>query len=206
MTVIPFRRRPAFGSCPPAGRRHRLAVLAALVLLPGAALGVRASGVLGSASDRTLPSSLAVATVAPGLLRGGGPADVDLLRLRDDHGVRAVVAVGGMAVEEQAATRALGQRSLQLAVADGAAPSADELVRLVRFLRSATGTGVVYLHDRDGHGPVLVTAALLRVLRGVPATTALDELRAASERPVTAAEARAVSTVRSWPQLRGESW
>ncbi|WP_067499392.1 hypothetical protein [Actinoplanes sp. TFC3] len=218
MTVIPLRRRrrgphtPAFGTCAPAGRRQRLTVLLVPIALLAAALGLRATGLIGAGrTDRSLPPVLAVAPVAPGLLRGAQPSDVDLLRLRDDHGVRAVVGIGGLRAPEQAATGELGLRTLQLDVADGSAPSAAGLLGLVRFLRSAMATrpGVVYLHDGDGHGPVLVTAAMLQVVRGEPAPEAVDRLRAAGY-PVSGDQVRALSEVDtltgSYAVLQGESW
>jgi hypothetical protein len=195
-----------------------------LAVLIAAALAIRASGVLRTgASDRSLPPLLAVASVAPGLLRGGQPSDIDIMRLRDDYGVRAVVDVDGMDVEEQAVTGSLGLRTLQLAVADGQAPTAEDMLRLMRFLRStvdsrpgAGGTGVVYMHDADGRGPVLIVSAMLQVIRGVPLSTVLHDVRTDSTDGITGAELRALDEVdrvrhgsapsRAYAALRGESW
>ena len=230
MTVIPLRRRrrlpatPAFGTCPPAGLRRRVVVLAVLVVLLTAALGVRASGVLRSGqTDESLSPTLAVTGVAPGLLRGGQPVDVELLRLRDDYGVRAVIDVNRMDVEEQAETRDLGLRTLELDLGDGQAPTAPDMLRLVRFLRSTVaprpgsgGTGVVYLHDADGRGSVLVLSAMLQVLRGVPLATVLDGLRAGGAPALSDAQSAALSDMErvrigaaptgAYAVLRGESW
>jgi hypothetical protein len=230
MTVIPLRRprqlpdTPAFGPCAPSGWRRRIAVPLVLAALLGTALGIRASGVLGPGpADRSLPPLPAVAGVAPGLLRGGEPSDAEILRLRDDYGVRAVVDVDGMDVEETAVTRSLGLRTLQLTVADGRAPTAPDMLRLVRFLRSTVaarpgpgGAGMVYLHDLDGRGPVRIVAAMLQVLRGVPMSEVLDGLRADRARELTAAESLALDEVdrvrrgvgpgRAYAELRAESW
>ena len=221
MTVIPLRRRrrlpdvPAFGACAPYGRGRRILVPVVLIVLLGAALGVRASGVLRSGpADR--PPLPAAAEVAPGLVRGGPPADIDLLHLRDVYGVRAVVDVDGMDVEERAVTGSLGLRTLELNVAAGRPPTAGELLELVRFLRSTVATGVVYLHDSDGRGPVVIVSAMLQVLRGVAPATVLDGLRAAGAPAFTGAESLALSEVAgvrdgttpggAYAVLRGESW
>ena len=232
MTVIPLRRRrhspapatPAFGTCAPSGWRRNVAVILILAALLGLALYLRASGVLRiGPTDRSLPPLLAVASVAPGLLRGGEPADIEILRLRDDYGVRGIVDVDGMDVEEEAVTRSLGLRTLQLAVTDREPPTAEEMLRLVRFLRSTTatkpgsdGSGVVYMHDLDGRGPVLVVTAMLQLLRGVPLTTVLNGLRAGSSRGISGAQllalheldrvVRGVPPTRAYSALRRESW
>jgi hypothetical protein len=232
MTVIPLRRyrrsldpgTPAFGACEPVGWRRRLAVVLSLVALLGLALYVRVSGVMRTGpSDASLPPLLAVATVAPGVLRGGQPSDIELLRLRDSYGVRAVVDVDGMEVEEKAVTGALGLRSLELTVSDRQPPTAEEILRLVRFLRSTAatqpgndGTGVVYMHDFDGRGPVLVVTAMLQLLRGEPLPTVLNRLRAGSSRGLSGAQlhalyevdrvVRGVPPARAYAALRGESW
>ena len=228
MTVIPLRRFrrlpdvPAFGACAPPGRRRLVAVPLVLVLLLGAALGVRASGVLDPV-DPYLPPLPAAARVAPGLVRGGQPADIDFLRLRDAYGVRAIVDVDGMDVEEQAVTGSLGFRTLQLNVAEGRPPTAQDLLSLVRFLRSTVatrpgsgGTGVVYLHDFDGRGPVVIVSAMLQVLRGAALATVLEGLRAGGAPALTGVESLALSEVAgvragtipggAYAALRGESW
>jgi hypothetical protein len=181
-TVVKFPRRswlpadPAFGRSEPLGwwrgglRLLGLAVLLALTLL------VRASGVLHpAAAGPPLPPGAAL--VEPGVLRGGQPQDLDLANLRDRFRVRAVVDVDDTSVDEQAVAGGLGLRLLALHLYGTAAPSADDVLALVRFVRGAGGAGgAVYLHDSTGHGPVLVVAAVLRLLRGVPLTTVLRQL------------------------------
>jgi hypothetical protein len=232
MTVIPLRRyrrsldpgTPAFGACEPVGWRRRIAVVLSLLVLLGLALYVRVSGVMRTGhSDESLPPLLAVASVAPGVLRGGQPSDIELLRLRDNYGVRAVVDVDGMDAEEKAVTGALGLRSLELAVSDRQPPTADEVLRLVRFLRSTAatqpgsdGTGVVYMHDFDGRGPVLQVTAMLQLLRGEPLPAVLDQLRAESGSGISGAQLRALHEVDrvvrgvppapAYSALRGETW
>ena len=232
MTVIPLRRyrrslapgTPAFGACEPLGWRRSTAVVLVLAALLGFALFVRASGAMRTGpTDTSLPPLLAVATVAPGVLRGGEPSDIELLRLRDTYGVRGVVDVDRMDVEEKAVTAGLGLRTLQLTVTDGQPPTAEEILRLVRFLRSTAatqpgndGSGVVYIHDFDGRGPVLVVTAMLQIMRGVPLSTVLDGLRAGDSRGLSAAQLRALHEVdrvvrgvpptRAYSALRGESW
>jgi hypothetical protein len=229
MSVIPLRRSrplpdvPAFGACAPSGRRRRVAVVLVLVLLLGTALAIRASGVLDPTADRKLPPLPAAAFVAPGLVRGGRPGDIDFLRLRDAYGVRAIVDVDGMDAEEEAVTSSLGLRTLQFDVPDDRAPAAADLLGLLRLLRSTMatragddGTGVVYMHDADGRGPVLMVTAMLQVLRGMPPATALDALRAGSAEPITGAQTQALyeldraraglSPAGAYAVLRGETW
>jgi hypothetical protein len=232
MTVIPLRRHrhsldpgtPAFGACEPLGWRRSLAVVLSLAALLGLALYVRVSGVMRTGpTDTSLPPLLAVATVAPGVLRGGEPSDIELLRLRDSYGVRAVVDVDAMDVEEKAVTGGLGLRTLDMTVTDRQPPTAEEILRLVRFLRSTAatrpgsdGSGVVYMHDIDGRGPILVVTAMLQLLRGVPLSTVLDDLRAESSSGLSGAQLRALHEVdrvvrgipptRAYSALRGESW
>jgi hypothetical protein len=232
MTVIPLRRprhsrvpvTPAFGACEAPGWRRSVAVVLVLAALLGLALYLRASDVLrGGHTDKSLPPLLAVATVAPGLLRGGEPSDIEILRLRDYYGVRGVVDVDGMDVEEKAVTRSLGLRTLELAVTARRAPTAQEMLRLVQFLRSTVatqpggdGSGVVYMHDLDGRGPVLIVTAMLQLLRGVPLSTVLDDLRAGGSRGISGAQLLALHEVdrvvqgipptRAYSALHGVSW
>jgi hypothetical protein len=167
---------PAFGPVEPLGRRARAVVLAALATLLVLAFGIRASGVLrGDPPDPSLPPLPAAVVVLPGLVRGGQPQDLDLVRLRHDHGGYGLVDVDGMTVEEQAVARGLGLRTLQLTVPEGGAPTAAHLIALMDFVRSAgIGTDrVVYLHDATGKGAVVAVAAMLQLLRGVPLSTVL---------------------------------
>jgi hypothetical protein len=198
-------------------------VLLALAALLAAALFVRASGVLRTGpTDRSLPPLLGVAAVAPGLLRGGEPSDAEMMRLRDDYGVRAVVDVDGMDVEERAVTRALGLRTHELLLTDRRPPTAGDIQGLLRFLRAAPvgqpdgSGGVVYLHDLDGRGPVLVVAAILQLLRGDPLETVLDAVDAPGGRGLPAAHVLALSEVdralrgvppaNAYWSLRGRTW
>jgi hypothetical protein len=159
-------------------------VVVGLAALLALTLVVRTSGVLRPPpADRSLPPLLGVATVAPGLMRGGQPNDFEILHLRDDYGVRGLIEVDGTDVEEQAVARGLSLRCLQLHVAEGRPPTADQLLRLVQFLRSTAatrpsdqGAGVVYMHDLTGRGPVLIVAAMLQLLHGVPLPAVLDKL------------------------------
>lgn len=168
----PLLDAPAFGPVAALSRRHRGGVVAALVVAVAALLLVRASGVLHPDRDLSLPPVPAAALVAPGIVRGGQPTELDLVRLRDDFGVRAVVAVGGASVEERAVTRGLGVALLELDVADSVEPPAAVLLALIRFLRQVDpaagrdGGGIVYVHDLTGTGPVVVVAAMLQLLSG----------------------------------------
>ncbi len=187
MTVVKFPRRswlpagPAFGRSEPLGWWRGGLRLLGLTVLLALALLVRASGVLHPATaGPPLPPLPGAALVEPGVLRGGQPQDLDLANLRDRFRVRAVVDVDGTSVDEQAVAGGLGLRLLVLHLYGTAAPSADDVLAvlaLVRFVHGAGGAGgAVYLHDSTGHGPVLVIAAMLRLLRGVPLTTVLRQL------------------------------
>ena len=208
---------PAFGPVEPLSRRRRAAVLAALACLLALALGIRASGVLrGDPPDPSVPPLPAAVVVAPGLVRGGQPQDLDLVRLRHDHGGYGLVDVDGMSVEEQAVARGLGLRTLQVPVPDGGAPTAAHVVELVDFIRSA-GIGpdrVVYLHDTTGQGAVVAVAGMLQLLRGVPLSTVLAS---APESSFTARQLQALRQVHAvvqdgaratgpYAELRGVTW
>jgi hypothetical protein len=215
MTSTPVT--PGFGPVEPLSRRRRAAVLAALAVLLVLALGIRASGALrGERPDPSLPPLPAAVVVAPGLVRGGQPQDLDLVRLRHDHGGYGLVDVDGMTLEEQAVARGLGLRTLQLTVPEGGAPTAAHLVALVDFVRSAgIGTDrMVYLHDTTGQGAVVTVAAMLQLLRGVPLATVLGP---APEREFSARQTLALrqldAVVRDgaratgpYAALRGMTW
>jgi hypothetical protein len=165
-----------------------------------------------------------VAAVVPGLVRGGQPDDTDLMRLRDDYGGRWVAGVDGMQAEEQATARSLGLRTLRLDIPDDGAPSAGEVLALVRFLhgtaadrRAGAGSGVVYLHDTTGHGSVLVVAAVLKLLRGWPLPDVLRERSSQSTGGFNAQQLLALQEVAAvvkgdprpdgpYAALRGVTW
>jgi hypothetical protein len=192
-------------------------------VLLGLALLVRASGVLHRGNDDpSLPPPPARAEVALGVVRGSQPSDLDLVRLRDDYGIRAVIAVNAPTVEEQATTRALDLRLLVLHVPDRGAPPATDILAAARFLHSASvGAGAdsqgVFIHDTTGQGPVLVVSCMLRLLHGEPLSTVVRQLSRADLGNVTPQQLRALreldAALRGQPAapgpyaaLRGVTW
>ncbi|MCU1631108.1 MAG: hypothetical protein JWP64_6057 [Pseudonocardia sp.] len=139
-----------------------------LVLLLAAALVARGTGVLHPAQDQTVPPLPAAAVVVPGVFRSATPTETELVLLRDTFAVRGVVSVGAASVEEQAVVPALGMRLLRLDVVEGAAPTAAQVLALRNFLRTVPAPDTVLLHDATGDGPVLVTAAMVQLVRGRP--------------------------------------
>ncbi|MEN3302806.1 hypothetical protein [Pseudonocardia sp.] len=189
---------------------RRIAIRAAiLVLLLAAALVVRGTGVLHPAQDRTVPPLPAAAVVVPGVFRSATPTETELVLLRDTFAVEGVVSVGAPSVEEQAVVPALGMRLLRLDVADGAAPTAAQVLALRDFLGSVPAPGTVILHDATGDGPVLVTAAMVqlvqdRPLGAVPAGLSPAEteaLSAAQRQSLTDAAAALSGTANSYSDL-----
>ena len=185
---------PAIGAAPALRRRStlvRLGVLAAVAVL---ALSVRSAGLLSpDPSGFQLPPLPAAAQVSPGLLRGGQPAELDLVLLRDDFGVRGVVDVDGASAEEQAVTAGLGMHLLEVTVGEQG-PSPQQLLELARFVRSETAAatdggrvGAVYLHDTTGTGPVLGVSAALLLLDHVPLRDVLNRLQSDGPDAVTPA-------------------
>ncbi|HEY6422182.1 MAG TPA: hypothetical protein VIY28_02820 [Pseudonocardiaceae bacterium] len=158
---------------------HRQVVLRVVVVLVVLVLGllVRFSGVLHKA-DPALPPLDGAAQVMPGVLRAGPASETELMLMRDSFHVSGVVAIGDVTVEERAVTKALGMQLMTIEIADVDAPSAQHVVELVRFVRSNTenGHGAVYLHDGDGSGPVLVTAAMVQLVEGMPLADVLARL------------------------------
>lgn len=160
--------------------RHTVGSRVALMLiLLAVALGVRATGVLHpEPTGPAVPPIPEAALVEPGLLRGAAPLETDLVLLNQTFDVRAVVAVDGATVEEQAVARDLGMRMLTLDVADGEPFSAPEL-RDVLALLPAPGTdaaGTVYLQDSTGRGSVVALGAMVQILHGRSLPVALDAL------------------------------
>lgn len=227
MTVVTLLRRrgrlpaePAFGSGEPLRWRSRTVRVAVLIGLLAVASLVRVTGLLHpGAADPALPPAPAVALVAPGVVRGSQPQDLDLVRMRDDYGIRAVVDLGGWSIEERAAARGLGLRMLVLPVPDRAAPPVADVLTLVRFVHppGVARAGGVYLHDTTGRGPVVVVATMLRLLHGAALPTVLhqfsrDELADLSGQQLVALQdvdavvhGRAPATA-PYAALRGVSW
>lgn len=173
-------RPPAVGPVQSMEWRRVVAVLVTVAVVMVLLLVVRASGVLRA--EGTLPPLPEITQVAPGIVRGARPKDADLQRLRNDYGVRGIVAVGSASIETQASTQYLGI-PLHEVILDAAtgSPSADQLATLVRFFalidpdRGQTG-GFVYLYDGSGLGPVVVTTLMLQLLDGAQLPAALAEL------------------------------
>lgn len=110
---------PVIGAAPALRRRSTLVRLGVLVAVAVLALSVRSAGLLSpDPSGFQLPPLPAATQVSPGLLRGGQPAELDLVLLRDDFGVRGVVDVDGASAEEQAVTAGLGMHLLEVTVGE----------------------------------------------------------------------------------------
>ncbi|MFC5993593.1 hypothetical protein ACFQE5_05105 [Pseudonocardia hispaniensis] len=198
MIDAPLPDTPALGTTAPLGRRRVLARAAVLVGLLVVAMVVRATGVLHPDPGADgLPPLPGAAHVLPGLLRAGAPTETDLVLLRDTFDVRGVVVIGSASVEEQAVVPALGMRLLQLEVAEGAAPSAEQVRRLDEFVRSvrAAGPGVVFMHDESGTGPVVATAAMVQLVAGRPLSEVLAGLSAAEKEGLSAAQNQALQDI-----------
>jgi hypothetical protein len=159
---------PAMGPLPVLDRRSVLARVTLVVCLLALCVLVRnTGGPGGGAEDGRVPPMPGAALVLPGVLRGGAPSDTELAQLHGSFDVRAVVAVGGASVEEQAVARDLGMRVLELDLAAGVSPAPGELRELVEFVRATTDVPgqAVYLHGATGAEPELVaTSAMLLVL------------------------------------------
>jgi hypothetical protein len=150
-------------------------VVVAVVLLLG--LLARSSGALHKA-DPVLPPLDWAAQVVPGVLRAGPATETELMLMRDSFDVQGVVAVGDVTVEERAVTKALGIRLLTVEISDVQAPTPQQVLDLVQFVRTTIdgGHGTVYLHDGDGTGPVVVTAAIVQLVEKVPLTDVLSRM------------------------------
>ncbi|MCW0211864.1 MAG: hypothetical protein OJJ54_00730 [Pseudonocardia sp.] len=174
-----------------AGRR--IAIRAAiLVLLLGAALVVRETGILHPDQQQVVPPLPAAALVLPGVFRSATPTETELVLLRDTFAVKAVVSVGVPSVEEQAVVPALGLRPLRLDLPAGAAPTAEQVLALRDLLRSVPAPGTVLLHDGTGDGPVLVASAMAQLVEGRPLDTVLAGFTPAETEALSAAQKQAL--------------
>jgi hypothetical protein len=163
---------------------------------------VRTSGILHDRTS-TLPALPHAAAVVAGVVRSGQPEEADLVRLRDDYGVSAVVAINGRNdstmsdVEERAAAESLGLRFVQLQIPDGAAPSPSQMYALVELLRTLrpsarTAPNLILLHDRTGDGPVVMVSAMVQILNDQPAKQVLDRLPQTANRGLSPAQITAL--------------
>jgi hypothetical protein len=171
----------------------RLLVIGLTAALAAAALGLK---VVGRGGGDALPPLPGAARVTPHLIRGGQPADYDLLQLRDAYRVRAVVnfRLGGDAEGDIAA--GFGIDYLGLATPAEEAPGVADLTWLVAFVqRHETAGGVVYMHDDVGGGRVISAALMLLMLRGEPLGAALTTLTPAQQRLVTSRQWSAVAAL-----------
>jgi hypothetical protein len=167
---------PAVGSGGSLPRRERVVRLGVLGVAALLAVGLLASKQLLAASPAArLPAVPNPVWVVPGtLLRGGQPADVDFVNLRDLYRVAAVVNLRATSTLERSVARGFGLDYLSVPVAPGRAPTDRQLEAIVAFVRLHAAAGrIVYLHDDTGLDRAPVVAVMLLQLRG------LDPVRAA---------------------------
>jgi hypothetical protein len=159
----------------------RLLLLAIVVALAAGALWFKT---LTRANPDALPPLPGVARVTPHVIRGGQPADFDLLQLRNAYRVRAVVTLRLSAADTEGDIAAgFGLGFLPLPIATDEAPTAAGLATLVAFLRRyATGSAVVYIHDDIGGGRAITTGLMLLMLRGESLGAATSTLLPGEER------------------------
>jgi hypothetical protein len=187
--------RAALGGVEPLHRRQVVLRVVVVLVVLGLGLLVRSSGVLHN-GDPLLPPLDGAAQVVPGVLRAGPATETELMLMRDSFHVRGVVAIGDLTVEEVAVTKALGMQLLTIEISDVDAPSPQQVVELVRFVRANTqGDGTVYLHDGDGSGPVLVTAAIVQLTEQVPLADVLARLTPQERAALTPAQNLALQDV-----------
>jgi hypothetical protein len=156
----------ALGSQAKLGRRQ-FGFRLVLVALAAGVLGGQLSGLIDLKGNALPAPPLDATTVAFHLVRGARPADKDLIALRTEYGVKAVVNLSGPNVEERVVTRELALDYVELSLAADAAASASQLTTVVDFVRTHLSKGeVVYLHDDTGHDASVAMAAMLLLLRG----------------------------------------
>jgi hypothetical protein len=186
---------PALGGFAKLGRRQTI-VRIVLVLVALAVLGGQVTGLFPLVRKGTPVAPLGATTVASDLMRGGQPADADLIALRDQYRIRAVVNLAGTDVAERAVAQDLDMGYLELEIPPDAAPTAAQLGRIVAFLRTyVERRQVVYLHDLSGREWSVVTSAMLLLLRGDGLDQVLAAFPAADRSAITAAQLTALRDV-----------
>jgi hypothetical protein len=177
------------------GRRKVVVRVTVVVLLVAVALSVRFAGLLQPASP-LLPPLDRSAQVTDGVMRASVPHESEYRLLRDSFRVRAIVSIGRTTVEEEAETRALGIRLLSLDIGDADAPTAQQLRDVIGLIRSTTASGdVVFLHDKDGAGPVLSLAAMVQLVDGVSLSDVLADLDPEEQGRLTVPQRQALQGV-----------
>jgi hypothetical protein len=175
---------PALGRILPVRRRTLVSQVSLLILVPLSGLGVRASGVL-QPQESVFPALSHAAAVIPGVVRTGQPKEADLVRVRDDYGVRAVIAVNGeddstfSAVEERSVAAGLQLDYLPLRVSAGEPLSPAQVTAVAAMLRrqrpsAKSAPSKILVHDLTGDGAVSLVAAVIRVLDRQSPTAATD--------------------------------
>jgi hypothetical protein len=165
--------------------RGRLLMIRLLVLVVVAGIGAGALSVkVGRhAGANPLPPLPGAAYVTPHLVRGGQPADFEMLRLRNSYHVRAIVNLRLSRDSERDIAASFGLDFLSLPLAAEAAPTADDLATLVTFVRRYdNGSAVVYLHDDVGGDRAVTAGLMLLLLRGESLGAVMTTLSPAEQR------------------------
>jgi hypothetical protein len=195
----------ALGSAGALGRRQ-LVFRMILVALAAGVLGGQLSGLIDLKGNALPAPPLDATTVAYHLVRGARPADKDLIALRSEYRVTAVVNLTGPSVEERVVARDLGVDYLELSLAADAAPSAAQLTSVADFVRTHLSKGdVVYLHDDTGHDACVAMSAMLLLLRGDPLDQILAALPAGDRQALSAQQLAALRALAAVKSTRGEA-
>jgi protein tyrosine phosphatase (PTP) superfamily phosphohydrolase (DUF442 family) len=120
-----------------------------------------------------------VHTVAPGtLVRGAQPDEHGFRRLRDEHGIAAVINLNDDTAErEESVVTGLGMKYLALP-SNALRPEADKVMAFLRAVEEFSPGGAVYVHCRHGMDRTGFAVAAYRiVVEGWNARTAMAELR-----------------------------
>jgi hypothetical protein len=157
----------------------RLVVLGIVAALSAGALGIKTR----HPDANPLPPLPGAAQVTAHIVRGGQPADFDLLRLRNAYHVRAVVNLRLSGDSERDIAAGFGLDYLSVPVAADGAPTAADLAALVTFVRRYdNGSAVVYVHDDLGGGRAATAGLMLLLLRGQSFGAVMTTLSATDQR------------------------
>jgi hypothetical protein len=180
-------------------RRYALAL--ALILLLGLAKILIAQKVVSIVSV-TPPDRV----VTSGLLIGPAPGDTDLEEFAADLKVDGVVNLAAPSVAEQVTAASLHQAYLYLAVPPCGGPTWAQLRQLAGFMRLHTERGGwVYVHDDVSGSRVVITAAMLLLLRGQTWAAVSAEITPAALQSLCAHQRLTVEQLRSALRQAGRS-